>query len=507
MQLNFNYQFDAAGNLRAEQSFPITQLIEFRLGRPGHRRRPHGGNPGATFGISTISGTDAAIGDMACIIGHPAGVPKRIEAGPVTALPGTSILYNDIDTLGGNSGSGILRASDGTIVGVHTNGGCNVAGTGSNAGVRIASIVGQSPTLRRLMSVVVGSPAVFGRHAGANKKSIYVVVNDGHLAQVWDTDQWNLDFPAELAGQPGLRFQADPAVFGRDAGANKKSLYAITADGRLAQVWDTDRWNLDFPAELSGQPGLRFRGAPAVFGRDAGANKKSIYVVTADGRLAQVWDTDRWNLDFPAELSGQPELRFQAGPAVFGRDAGANKKSLYAITTDGRLAQVWDTDRWNLDFPAELAGQPGLRFRGAPAVFGRDAGANKKSLYAITTDGRLAQVWDTDRWNLDFPAELAGQPGLRFRGAPAVFGRDAGANKKSLYAITTDGRLAQVWDTDRWNLDFPAELAGQPGLRFRGAPAVFGRDAGANKKSLYLAATGGRLTQVWDTDRWNLDFP
>ena len=26
------------------------------------------------------------------------------------------------------------------------------------------------------------------------------------------------------------------------------------------------------------------------------------------------------------------------------------------------------------------------------------------------------------------------------------------------YAVTTDGRLTQLWDTDRWHLDFPAEL-------------------------------------------------
>lgn len=55
---------------------------------------------------------------MLCIIGHPAGLPKRVEAGPALAPQGDRILYDDIDTLGGNSGSGVLRASDGRIVGV-----------------------------------------------------------------------------------------------------------------------------------------------------------------------------------------------------------------------------------------------------------------------------------------------------------------------------------------------------------------------------------------------------
>jgi hypothetical protein len=102
---------------------------------------------------------------------------------------------------------------------------------------------------------------------------------------------WHLDFPAEaVPGQAGLRFKDSIAVFPTDATGNKKSIYVLTADGRLAQVWDTDHWNLDFPAELAGQAGLRFKDSIAVFPTNAADNKKSIYVLTADGRLAQVWD-------------------------------------------------------------------------------------------------------------------------------------------------------------------------------------------------------------------------
>jgi len=150
MHVNFNYQVDATGNLRTEQSFPIVALVEYRLGGLDFAIVRLGGNPGATFGTTQVSTTDAAAGDMLCIIGHPAGWPKRIEAGPALAPSGNTIRYDDIDTLGGNSGSGVLRASDGRLVGVHTNGGCNAAGTGSNSGVRITSIIAQSPTLQQL---------------------------------------------------------------------------------------------------------------------------------------------------------------------------------------------------------------------------------------------------------------------------------------------------------------------------------------------------------------------
>jgi len=88
---------------------------------------------------------------MVCIIGHPAGQPKRIEAGDVDKLEGDYMGYNDIDTLGGNSGSGILSSPDGLIVGVHTNGGCNPTGTGHNWGLRISKIIAQSQTLRALL--------------------------------------------------------------------------------------------------------------------------------------------------------------------------------------------------------------------------------------------------------------------------------------------------------------------------------------------------------------------
>jgi V8-like Glu-specific endopeptidase len=150
MHVNFNFQVDPSGNPRTEQSFPVQQLLEYRLGNLDFAICRLGGNPGQIFGFTPVSTTDAAVNDMLCIIGHPAGMMKRIEAGPCTSLSGNDVFYNDIDTLGGNSGSGILRAGDGQIIGVHTNGGCNAGGTGSNRGVRITSIRANSPTLQNL---------------------------------------------------------------------------------------------------------------------------------------------------------------------------------------------------------------------------------------------------------------------------------------------------------------------------------------------------------------------
>lgn len=149
MHVNFNYQVDPAGNLRPVDDYAVTQLVEYRLGGVDFAVIRLAGNPGGKYGFTRISPTDANIGDMLCIIQHPAGVPKRIEAGSLTDFHDNRLGYNDIDTLAGSSGSGVL-APNGRIVGVHTNGGCNVPIPGHNHGRRISSIIAASPTVSNL---------------------------------------------------------------------------------------------------------------------------------------------------------------------------------------------------------------------------------------------------------------------------------------------------------------------------------------------------------------------
>jgi len=147
MHVNFNYQEDAYGNLHIEESFRVSELIEYRLGKLDFAIIRLEGNPASKYGFTSISESDANIGDMLCIIGHPSGLPKRIEAGPATDLHDSRIGYSDIDTLDGNSGSGILDPN-GRIVGVHTTGGCDEMYIGHNHGHRISSLLHESPALR-----------------------------------------------------------------------------------------------------------------------------------------------------------------------------------------------------------------------------------------------------------------------------------------------------------------------------------------------------------------------
>ncbi|WP_447970581.1 trypsin-like serine peptidase [Nitrospira sp. M1] len=152
MQVNFNYQVDQNGTLRNEQSFDVLSLVEYRLGSLDFAIVRLAGNPGDFFGWTKISSADAAEGDTLCIIQHPAGLPKRVEAGPVFHLHDSRIGYDSIDTLGGSSGSGLLKSPDGHIIGVHTNGGCSAAAQSHNHGVRITSILAVSNTLMRIVN-------------------------------------------------------------------------------------------------------------------------------------------------------------------------------------------------------------------------------------------------------------------------------------------------------------------------------------------------------------------
>ncbi len=62
---------------------------------------------------------------------------NQTATGPFVTFSGTTLTYS-VDTEGGNSGSPILRESDGKAIGIHTNGGCSGSG-GSNAGTSMTN--------------------------------------------------------------------------------------------------------------------------------------------------------------------------------------------------------------------------------------------------------------------------------------------------------------------------------------------------------------------------------
>lgn len=146
MKVNFNFQIDReTKKLREEDSYPVIGLHEFRPGNLDYAivqlgKNANGEIPGKKFGRLTVAVDDLiANGATLCVIQHPNGKPKMVEAGPLLSNVNGTISYDNIDTLGGSSGSALLDATTGEVVGIHTNGGCT-AFSGANFGVAIGAI-------------------------------------------------------------------------------------------------------------------------------------------------------------------------------------------------------------------------------------------------------------------------------------------------------------------------------------------------------------------------------
>jgi V8-like Glu-specific endopeptidase len=136
-----SFNFERAANSTAllpQTHVRITAVLEDELGGVDYAILQLAGTPGNTFGIAQVAAADPAVGAALTIIGHPLGQPKQIEAGSLASISGNFLRYGNIDTQGGNSGSGILNSA-GQVVGVHTLSGCTATG-GTNSGPRIARI-------------------------------------------------------------------------------------------------------------------------------------------------------------------------------------------------------------------------------------------------------------------------------------------------------------------------------------------------------------------------------
>jgi hypothetical protein len=294
----------------------------------------------------------------------------------------------------------------------------------------------------------------FQGQAACFRNELYAITTDGRLAHYWTESGGKIDFPAELAGGGGVRFLPGLAVLGTDLG---KSVFAITTDGRLAQVWDSKRWqwHIDFPAELAGSSSITFQGTPGALHTRFG---KSVFAVTADGRFAQVWEDGAWHVDFPAELAGHTGTRFNGQVNAASHSLGP--WTVVAVTDDGQLAKVWNDGAWHLDYPAALSGHGGLRFQGRVDVDGHGT-RGEVEIFALVTDGRIAHFFDEGTWKSDFPAEIAGRPDLRFTGGVFATVGTIPGSRQSAFAITADGVVAQLWDSDgwRWNVSFPSDIA------------------------------------------------
>lgn len=107
------------------------------------------GNPSTKYGKLELAAADPEDSEFLWIIGHPQGQSQHISReGCAAAIPAISAegkLMHSCDTLGGNSGSPVIRLSDKRVIGLHHAGDSR---TGFNMAIPMTRILAQSRVLR-----------------------------------------------------------------------------------------------------------------------------------------------------------------------------------------------------------------------------------------------------------------------------------------------------------------------------------------------------------------------
>lgn len=149
MYVQLDFQEKANNQYKVNDSgkqYMIKELVEFKLDDLDFAVVSIE-NPSDTLTTIDVGKKDFTLNDKAIIIQHPAGTPKKVDVGNITKFQGVAAMYNNIDTRGGSSGSGVLD-KNGVLRAVHVSGGCQF-GAG-NWAVRIESILKHSKTLQSI---------------------------------------------------------------------------------------------------------------------------------------------------------------------------------------------------------------------------------------------------------------------------------------------------------------------------------------------------------------------
>lgn len=144
--VHFGYQLDGAtGAVRAPETFPIVRKVEHGIGGLDYailELGPSAAGKMPTMRPATISVRMPVLQEQLALIQHPQGMPKKIDGGHAWGVFASDVYYDNIDSMGGSSGSAI-RDSAGEVIGIHTNGGCTPT-SGANRGVTTEAVAGVS---------------------------------------------------------------------------------------------------------------------------------------------------------------------------------------------------------------------------------------------------------------------------------------------------------------------------------------------------------------------------
>ncbi len=485
MKINFNYQLDATGRLQPGESYPILELLEYRRGGLDYAIVRVGGHPGDKYGFTGLAEADSTEGDMLCIIQHPEGQPKRIDAGPQFHAFGDRIGYDSIDTLGGSSGSGILQERTGLIVGVHTNGGCHLASFGHNYGYKITSIAKVSTVLKGLDSEgwihqdvnrLSGAPQAAGRPAAFLEEEHLVVIyrtGTGHLHLLERGRNWK---HTAITSNPGIqRAVGNPAAYPL-SGPSWRFVTYRGRDQAIHQLWWNGAWQYLSISEQAGAPPAASDPTPLI---SPDGTSQQIFFIDDNGHLILLWWDGNWHHANISHATGAPPFDGRPataptpeGQTIYVACSGKDKK-VHLLRREG-------THQWYYEAAAEDAGAPSAIGDPAIAVVPHE---DRPRLYYRAGGGRLIQVHWYNRWLYSDLTAAADAPPVGGEPAAAFL---AGNPFPTIAYENRDGHLVRLyWSDDRWQAESPSQMTGAPKLR--SAPLLLVRQA-ANH--LYLIYRG-----------------
>jgi|1185.fasta_scaffold02334_3 V8-like Glu-specific endopeptidase len=167
MLVDFNFQRDgtACADEQEPRTCPYRRPDTYTIVRLLEHRRPNiagvkldyaiielapdssGQLPGQKYGFVPFDAADqGASTDVLTIIQHPNGQVKQIAAGQRQNLSiDLAVIYYGIDTSWGSSGAGVLNRL-GRLIGIHTNGGCDVIH--ANSGLTLNAVSQVSDLIR-----------------------------------------------------------------------------------------------------------------------------------------------------------------------------------------------------------------------------------------------------------------------------------------------------------------------------------------------------------------------
>jgi len=378
----------------------------------------------------------------------------------------------------------------------------------------------------RDLAALAGAPSVHTSLAVerifGDSKSIIAATADGKLVHYHDVGQYMISptqetprytwvDPLAKTAYPDLRV-AGPISSRLELslvdGNNIAFFYCVTQEGYILELKRSGSMvsGLSWKASLLTDSGvgksLVFAGGCTVVEPARATGASSCFAVTADGRLVQIRrpkDQTATQYSFPSEEAQAFDLRFQPGVVAFEHGVNQERYTIFAITTEGRLAQLVFADGWQIGFPAESAWNTRVLFQ--PGLALQVYGLERISIYGTLLDGQLVHLIGTDRWIMELPAQFVlDKPGSPFRYRPGVTVArgDENGKREAVFVVARDGRMVHLVATlERgWVLSDMLSEGALKDVTFRPQPALMLR-GGPLTECLVSITTAGELIQTW----------